>query len=88
VGAPMAGQSGFNSRQGRFFLFSIAARQDPGTTPTPIQPVPGYRSKGVKWPEHEADHSSPSNTEIKLGAISPLPRKFENNGRSIILGTH
>jgi hypothetical protein len=81
-----AGQPGFNSRQVSFFLFSVAARQDPGTNPTPIQPVPGYPSKGVKWSEHEADHSSPSNTEIKLAAISPLHRMFENSGRSIILG--
>jgi hypothetical protein len=29
---------------------------------------------GVKWPGHEADHSSPSSAEVKNGgAVPPLP---------------
>jgi len=31
----------------------------------PIQWVPGALSLGVKWPGREADHSPPSNAEVR-----------------------
>jgi hypothetical protein len=34
----------------------------------------GVVSLGVKWLGHEADHSPPSSTQVKNGAIPPLPR--------------
>jgi len=48
-----------------FFLFATVSRPALGTTPPPIQWVPGAPSLGIKRPEHEADHSSPSSAEIK-----------------------
>jgi hypothetical protein len=56
----------FESRQklGNF-LFATASRPDLGSTQAPIQCVPGAISLGVKRSEREADHSPPSNAEIK-----------------------
>jgi hypothetical protein len=36
-----------------------------GPTQPPIHWVPAALSLGVKWPGHEADHSSPSRAEVK-----------------------
>jgi hypothetical protein len=35
------------------------------STQPPIQWIPGALSLGVKWLGHEADHSPPTNAEIK-----------------------
>jgi hypothetical protein len=64
----------FNSQQGQeIFLFSTASRLALKPTQHPIQWVLGELSLGIKWLEHEADHSPPSSTEVKnTGAIPPL----------------
>jgi hypothetical protein len=44
---------------------TTACRTALGSTQPPIQWVPGALSLGVKRPGREADHSPPSNTEVK-----------------------
>jgi hypothetical protein len=44
---------------------TTASRQAVGPTQPPIQWVPRALSLGVKQPGHEADHSPPSNAEVK-----------------------
>jgi putative component of membrane protein insertase Oxa1/YidC/SpoIIIJ protein YidD len=42
----------------------------------PIQWVAGAFSLGVKWPEHEADHSPPSSGMVKnVCSYTPTPSK-------------
>jgi len=60
------GRLGFDSRQGGLFsLFFTALSQVLGPIHTPIQWAPGALSPGVKRPEREAYHSSPSNAVVK-----------------------
>jgi hypothetical protein len=47
------------------FLFTTASRAALGSTHPPVQWVPGVLSLGVKRPVREADHSPPSNAEVK-----------------------
>jgi hypothetical protein len=47
------------------FLSTTASRPALGPTQPPIQWVPEALSLEVKWPEREADHSSPSSIEVK-----------------------
>jgi hypothetical protein len=57
---------GFESLQGLgIFLFTTASRPALRPTQSPIQWVPGALSLGVKRPRREADHSPPSNAEVK-----------------------
>jgi hypothetical protein len=57
---------GVRSRQGLgIFLFDTVSRPALGPTQSSIQWVPGELSLGVKRPEREADHSPPSNAEVK-----------------------
>jgi hypothetical protein len=59
------GVLGFDSRrQLGIFLFA-ASRTTLGPTQPPIQWVLGVLSLGVKRPGREADHSPPSNAEVK-----------------------
>jgi hypothetical protein len=68
------GQPGSSSQHGKIFLFSTVSRLALGPTQPPIQWVLGAISLGVKWPEHEADHSTPTSSKVKNGeAIHPLP---------------
>jgi hypothetical protein len=62
--------SGFDSQQGQeISLYSTASRTALG----PIRP-PTQWTPGVKRPGYEADHSPPSNIEVKNGGtIPPLP---------------
>jgi hypothetical protein len=56
-------------------VFSTASRPILGSTQPPIQWVPVAISPRVKRSRREADHSPPSNAEVKnCGAISQLPR--------------
>jgi hypothetical protein len=56
------------------FLYSRESRPTPEPTQPPIQWVPGALFLGVKRLGREADHSPPSNAEVKNGeAIPPLP---------------
>jgi hypothetical protein len=60
------GVLGFDSpRRLGIFLFPSASRTALGPTQPPIQWVPGALSLRVKWPGREADHSPPSNAEVK-----------------------
>jgi hypothetical protein len=60
------GVLGFDSQRGlEIFLFTIAARTALGSTQPPIQWVPGGLSLGIKWPDHESDHSPPSSVQVK-----------------------
>jgi hypothetical protein len=47
------------------FLFTTASGTSLGPTQPPIQWVPGAFTLGLKRPEREADHSPPSNAEVK-----------------------
>jgi hypothetical protein len=61
-----------NPRRGKFFLFSC---------PKDI----GGDFPGVKWPGHEADHSSPSSAEVKNGGdILPPPHVSSGMVASLI----
>jgi hypothetical protein len=58
----------------RFFSSPQHADRLWGPPSPPIKWVPGALSPGVKQQGHEADHSPPSNAEVKNGgAIPPLP---------------
>jgi hypothetical protein len=62
----MIGVLGFDSWRGLWiFLFTTASRTALGPTQPPIQWVPGALSLGIKRPGCEADHSPPSNAEVK-----------------------
>jgi hypothetical protein len=63
-----------SGQEERFFLFTRMLRPALGTTQPSMQWVPGCFPQGVKWPEHETDHSPPRNAEIKMhGSTSPVP---------------
>jgi hypothetical protein len=47
------------------FLFSTSSRLTLGPTQPPIQWIMKILSLGVKWPRHEADHSSPVSAKVK-----------------------
>jgi hypothetical protein len=47
------------------FIFAKASRPSLGPTQPPIQWVPGALSLEIKRPGPEADHSPPSNVEVK-----------------------
>jgi hypothetical protein len=49
----------------RVFTLRHHLRSILGQTYPPIQWVPGAHSPRVKWKEHEADYSAPSNVEVK-----------------------
>jgi hypothetical protein len=56
----------FESLQGLvIFFFTTASRTVLGPTQPPIQCVTGTLFLGVKRPGREADHSPPSNAEVK-----------------------
>jgi hypothetical protein len=48
-----------------------ASRQALGPIQLPIHWTTGALSPGVKWPEREADHSSPSSAVVKNGVTAP-----------------
>jgi hypothetical protein len=63
----MVGVLGFDFRRGLgIFLFTTASRTALGPTQPPIQWEPGAFTLGVKRPGREADHSPPSNAEVKV----------------------
>jgi hypothetical protein len=49
----------------KFFLFATVSRLALGPIEPPIQWVPWALSPGVKSPERETDHLSPSSSEVK-----------------------
>jgi hypothetical protein len=59
------------------FYLSTSSRPALGSTQPPIQLVPGAFSPGIKRPGREADHSPPTNAEVKKTSerrsIHPLP---------------
>jgi hypothetical protein len=59
-------------RDKRFFLFNTASRPALGPTHPPVQWISGALSPGVKGLGREADHSAPSNVEVKNGGSIPL----------------
>jgi hypothetical protein len=65
---------GSNPGRGKIFLFSTTSRPALRPTQPPIQWVPRPICAEVKRPGREADHSPPSNGEVKNGgATPPLP---------------
>jgi hypothetical protein len=68
-------RQGFDSQQRQnVFLFVTASRPALWLMPSSIQREQGALSPGVMRPDCEADHSPPSNAELKNdGAISPTP---------------
>jgi hypothetical protein len=63
---------GFDSRQGQnIFLFSTATRPALEPTQPPIRCVLAAVSPGVTRQGREADHSPPSNAEVKNGGATP-----------------
>jgi hypothetical protein len=68
-----AGQLGFESWQGKFFLFSTASRPVPGPTQSHIECVPGAIWPRANRPGRETDYSPVSSGEVKNDvAIRPL----------------
>jgi hypothetical protein len=57
--------------RGKVFIFSTASRPVLGPTQPPILWAQAALSPGVKWPDREADHSPPSNAEVKNGKAMP-----------------
>jgi hypothetical protein len=53
------------------FFFSTTSTPALGSAQPPNQWVPGTISIGVQQPGHEADHSPPSNVEVKNGGAMP-----------------
>jgi hypothetical protein len=54
------------------FIFSTLSRPALRFTQPPIQLIPG-----VKWPGHEADHSSPTSAEVKkMWIYTSIPIHF------------
>jgi hypothetical protein len=60
----MSWMTGIPSREGIAF-FTVTYRLALELTQPPIQPTPRAVSSGVQWPGCEADHSPPSNSEVK-----------------------
>jgi hypothetical protein len=46
-------------------IYSTSLRPALGSTQSPVKWVPGAHSPGVKRPMREADHSPPTNAEVK-----------------------
>jgi hypothetical protein len=68
------GRPGFDSRQGQDFSLLHNVQTDSGAHPAFSPMGTGGDFPGAKWPGREADHSPPSNAEIKNdGVIPPLP---------------
>jgi hypothetical protein len=59
------GVLGFDSRRGLGIILITVSRTVLGPTQPPMQGVPGALSLVVKRPMREADHSYPSNAEVK-----------------------
>jgi hypothetical protein len=65
---------GSNPVRDKMFLFFTSSIPALGSTKLPIQRALRAISPGVKRPEREADHLSPSSAEVKnSGGVSPLP---------------
>jgi hypothetical protein len=61
-----AGELGFDFQQGQeIFLFTVESTTDPEPTQLLIQRVPRACSSRVKRQGREADHTPPSNVEVK-----------------------
>jgi hypothetical protein len=76
----LVGRLGFDSRH-EIFLYSTASRPALGPTQPLIQWALGALPAEVKRQGHVADHSPPSNAEVKNGgAIPPLPYMFSWRG--------
>jgi hypothetical protein len=58
----------------KIYLLSAATRLALGSIQPPIQWVLGVNSSGVKPLEREADHSAPTNAEVKkIWSYTPIP---------------
>jgi hypothetical protein len=57
--------SGYDSQQEQGIFLFVTPRQAPGPTQLPIQCILGALSSLIKRVELEADHSPPSNVEVK-----------------------
>jgi hypothetical protein len=56
------------------FLLPTLSRPALGPTQSPVNWVLGDLSPGVRWPWHEADHSSPTSAEVKkMWIYTPTP---------------
>jgi hypothetical protein len=58
--------------RGKIFIFSTVRRPALGPQ-RHMQWVPRVISSGVKWPGREADHSPPSNAEVRNVVALPQP---------------
>jgi hypothetical protein len=67
----LKGQGSIPSRGKKLFLFSPLSILALEPTQPPMQCVPGALSPRVKWPGHEADHTSASSAEIRNGGTIP-----------------
>jgi hypothetical protein len=77
MGCGLDDRGSISNRAKRFFVFSTASRLALEPTLPPIQWLLGALPPGVKWPGHEADHSSPSSAKVNNGgALPPLPHVF------------
>jgi hypothetical protein len=58
----------------------MSSRPALGSTPPPIQGVPGDLSPTVKRPEREADHSPPASAEVKkMWILRYVPRCYKHD---------
>jgi hypothetical protein len=76
MGYGLESRGSIPDRGKRFFPFSTAPRPAMEPTLPPVQWVAGVLFPGVKRLGRDADHSTPSNAEVKNGgAIPPLLHK-------------
>jgi len=81
----MIGVLEFDSWQGLgIFFFTTVLRMALRSTQPPIQWIAVALYLGVKWPEHEANHSSPSSAKAKMrGAMPPPPNTLSWRGAQL-----
>jgi hypothetical protein len=57
-----------------YYATKVASKFSLGPTQPPIECVPGYLSREIKWSRCEADHSPPPSAEVRNAwSYTPIP---------------